>query len=77
MSAQGLQLRKYRCVAANRHAGAVNDPLHCNKQRTFLPIINSGNPLCCWQAIANHANSWSSAFASFKSRVSNPSVNQP
>jgi hypothetical protein len=35
----------------------MNDPLHCNKQRTFLPIINSGNPLCCWQAIANHANS--------------------
>jgi hypothetical protein len=56
---------------------AMNDPLHCNKQRTFLPIINSGNPLCCSHAVANHANFWSSAFASFRSSVSKPSVNQP
>jgi hypothetical protein len=66
-------------IVASRRTDALGHerPLHCNKQRTFSPIINSGNPLCCWQAVANHANFWSSAFASFRSSVSKPSVNQP
>jgi len=47
------------------------------KQRAFLRSATAVILCAAGRRSPNHANSWSSALASFRSSVSKPSVNQP